>query len=508
MRVKREFLRYLVGRGGAERAKLQEASGARLFFPRNSEGLAPTADDDVITIVGKKEACQSAKNMLLARVKQLENTTEGSVDVDPAFYKDLTANRGRFLKELAEEFGGVLVTLPKADGEGKYASHAISLKGSKEDVPKAIEKLKQFVEDVKNRVTKECKIPNSAISAVMGPGGVNVNRISSEFNVAIKLPERKRGGGGGAPAPAPAPAPASASAPAPAPVADGAAAETTEEAPTSVEEGAENSEEKLEIVTVSGIPDNCDKAIAALLALVPIKETMEIDGKHFPAIIGEKGARIAQLSQETNTRINLPKKGNTVTIKGTAACVTAAKDKLAAIVADLEAKSFTITMEVEAKHHPMLIGNKGVGVNEFRAKYNVNVTFPRGKGDDDAAKDSISLTGYEKDVEEARKAILEKVKELESMVSLELSIDPRVHPRIIGARGSAVKALQDKHRVRIIFPREKDSWQILVVGAAEDAEDAKSAIELSADDFVSALFLFMLSHLICSGVSCLECTCR
>lgn len=234
---------------------------------------------------------------------------------------------------------------------------------------------------------------------------------------------------------------------------------------------------------VSGTPANCDKAIAAMQALVPIKEAVEIDPKHFPAIIGEKGSRIAQLSQETNARINLPKKGSHVTIRGTPACVAAAKERLAAVVADLEAKSFTATVEVDAKHHVSLIGNKGTGVNEFRAKYNVNVNFPRAKAGEEPSN-TVTLTGYPKDVELATAALLDKVKELDSMVSLELSIDPRVHPRLIGQRGTAAKALQDKHKVRIIFPREKDSWQILVVGSAEGAEEAKSALELAAEDFL------------------------
>ena len=36
VRVKREFLRFLIGRGGAERTKIQDATHARLFFPRPS----------------------------------------------------------------------------------------------------------------------------------------------------------------------------------------------------------------------------------------------------------------------------------------------------------------------------------------------------------------------------------------------------------------------------------------------------------------------------------------
>eukprot|EP00047_Mylnosiga_fluctuans_P012927 m.28404 g.28404 ORF g.28404 m.28404 type:complete len:1218 (+) comp4552_c0_seq1:132-3785(+) len=448
--VKRDFHRYLIGRQGAERAKIQDATGARLFFPRPTE-LAATAEDDVITIVGKKEAVAAAKERLLTRVKQLENTIEGSVSVDSAFYKEFTANRGRFLRELAEEFGGVSVNLPRADSEGKYASDVVALKGSKEDVPRAIEKIKQFVEDVKNRVTLEVQVPGNTIPAIMGAGGANINQLCSEHNVSIKLPERQR------------------EKPKAAAAADAPKAEGEEE------------DARQETIYVSGLKANCEKAIAGIQALVPVKETLEIESKFFPAIIGEKGSKIAALSTETNCKINLPKKGDTVTLRGVPTAVEVAKQRLAEIVADLQQKCFSEVVEVDATHHRALIGTKGAAIKEFRTKYDVEVEMPK-PGAENA--NGITLIGYQKNVEEAKAALLEKVKELDSMVQLELSIDPRVHARIIGPRGAAVRTLQDKHNVRIIFPKEKDSWQILVVGPEEGAEEAKSAIEISADDYM------------------------
>jgi len=465
VRVKREFLRFLIGRGGAERTKIQDATHARLFFPRPS-AVTPAEDDDLITIVGTKEACEAAKGKLLDRVKQLENTTEATMNVEPVYFKDFVSNRGRFLKDLAEEFGGVNVVLPRANAEGKYTSDVVHLKGSKEDVPKAIKRIEQFVEDIKNRVTIDVQIPSSAVAAVMGAGGNNVNRISSEFSVNIKVPERKRQPAASEAAAAPAAA-----------AAPGAA----EPAAATGEDAAEAAELKMETVHVSGTQANCQAAIAAILALVPVRETLEIDPKYFPGIIGEKGARIAQLQQDTGVRLNIPKKGSSVSIRGTPPAIVAAKEKLATLIADLDAKSFTATVDVDARHHPTLIGSRGVAVREFRAQHDVDIAFPK-EGAENA--NTITLSGYEKNVKLALEALAAKVQELESLVTLELSIDPRVHPRVIGARGATVKALQDKHNVRIIFPREKNSWKILVVGPSDGAEEAKSSLEISADDFM------------------------
>jgi len=459
-KVKREFIRFLVGRGGSERTRIQDATHARLFFPRTGDGLAPAEGDDIITIVGTKEACAAAKTRILDRVKQLENTTEATVTVETQYYKDMTANRGRFLRDLAEEFGGVNVVLPRST-DGKYASDVLQVKGSKEDVPKAIARIQQFVEDIKNRVTVDVKIPGSAVAAVMGAGGSNVNRICGDFNVSIKLPERKRGDSERAPS-------------------EGAAERSVSTGSTG-DAAAPAEEEKQEVVHVSGTQANCEAAIAALLALVPIRETVEVDPKFFPGIIGEKGSKIEKLQADCNVRFNLPKKGNVVTIRGTPPNVEIAKERLAAVVADLESKCFTATVDVDARHHSTLIGIRGAAVREFRTKHEVEITFPKDGAEN---PNGIVLTGYEKNVNEARDELLAKAHELDSMVTLELSIDPRVHSQIIGARGAAVKALQDKHKVRIIFPKEKGSSKILVVGSEEGAEEAKSAIEISADDFM------------------------
>lgn len=456
----------------------------------------------MITIVGKKEAVQAAKEKIAARVAQLENTTEDTVEVDPVYYKDLTANRGRFLRELSDDFGGVRIDLPRAGDDGKYASNAIRLKGSKADVPRAIARINEYVEEVKNRVTVELQIPGSAIPAVLGSGGSNVIRISGEYNVNIKFPDRKRS-----------------------------------------ERSEADAEEKSETVFVSGARANCEQAIAELQALVPQTETIEIDNKYHVAIIGEKGSRITQLQTETNVRINLRKNSNEVAIRGTKADIEAAKAKLAALIADLKLKEYTETLEVDPKYIAALKGERGSSIIEFSNKFKVNISFPRpakrataaaaaaadgedeaaaspaaaaeatekleedepeaeataeaegeaegeGEADGEEAPEEVALPvqvkvkGYEKDVKAAVVALQEKIKELESLVRVELSIDPRVHFRLVGKAGANLKALQDKYKVRIMFPRNKDSWKIEIFGTESGCDEARTKLEFDAEDLL------------------------
>lgn len=57
------------------------------------------------------------------------------------------------------------------------------------------------------------------------------------------------------------------------------------------------------------------------------------------------------------------------------------------------------------------------------------------------------ISGYERNVEEARQAIQQLVAELQEMVSLDVHLDPRTHARIIGARGKAIRKLMEEFKV-------------------------------------------------------------
>lgn len=58
------------------------------------------------------------------------------------------------------------------------------------------------------------------------------------------------------------------------------------------------------------------------------------------------------------------------------------------------------------------------------------------------------ISGYERNVEEARQAIQQLVAELQEMVSQDVHLDPRTHARIIGARGKAIRKLMEEFKVR------------------------------------------------------------
>lgn len=60
------------------------------------------------------------------------------------------------------------------------------------------------------------------------------------------------------------------------------------------------------------------------------------------------------------------------------------------------------------------------------------------------------ISGYERNVNEARAAIEQLVAALQDMVSEDIRLDRRVHARIIGARGKAIRKLMEEFKVRTL----------------------------------------------------------
>lgn len=134
-------------------------------------------------------------------------------------------------------------------------------------------------------------------------------------------------------------------------------------------------------------------------------------------------------------------------------------------------RSYKVTLPVDPKYHPKIIGRKGAVISQIRKDHDVSIQFPD-KSDEQQvctmsiqhhqgvvaprgethvssfSQDAIVIWGYERNVEEAKAAIEQMVAELQEMVSEDIRLDHRVHARIIGARGKAIRKLMEEFKVR------------------------------------------------------------
>lgn len=73
------------------------------------------------------------------------------------------------------------------------------------------------------------------------------------------------------------------------------------------------------------------------------------------------------------------------------------------------------------------------------------------------------------------------------MVSETISVDRRVHSRLIGSRGRNIKKIMDQFKVEIRFPRETDEDPNLVTitGSDDNVQDAKDYLLNLEEEYVS-----------------------
>jgi len=356
------------------------------------------------------------------------------------------------LNDLSEEFGGVTISLPK-----DQTSNKVAIKGAKECVEGAKDRLKEIVDDLEQMTEIECIVPQKHHRSLLGNKGKYVQEISANFSVQIKFPDRRK-----------------------------AEEPPLDEAPP--EDG------KNDIIVIHGRKDNAEKAKAALTELIPVSKEVTIPFDNHRFIIGQKGAGIRKLMDENDVNINVPppeRKEETIVvtgpIKNVERAILALTERNNAIEAENEERrlrQFEMILEVPNKHHPKLIGRKGAVIQKLREDYGVNINVPPSSTDaEDEKSNQIKLIGYEHKCVKAKAAIEEMIRELEDQTTMEVEIDSRCHNRIIGPRGKSVRKLMDQFKVDIRFPKGEQD-KCVVTGLEENCESCKEHLLMLEEEYM------------------------
>uniref|UniRef100_A0A1Q3FI46 Putative vigilin n=1 Tax=Culex tarsalis TaxID=7177 RepID=A0A1Q3FI46_CULTA len=442
VRAKPQHHKFLIGKNGASIKKIRDLTGARIIFPGTND-----EDKEVITIIGKKEGVEEARTQLESIIKNIDNIVEDEINVDPKFHKHFVARRGEVLSRIAEECGGVMISFPRSGVD----SDRVTLKGAKECIEAAKARMLEIVEDLEQMVTIECIIPARHHRIVMGKGGSKVQGVTSECDVNIKFPER--------------------------------------DAQEAIAEGYQNGDVNggdtpimtTDIIRISGRKEKCEKAKAALLALVPITEEINVPFDLHRSLIGQKGRDVKELMNTYDVHIELSpqdQKLDIIKVTGARANIEEAKVAIEKRIVELEAdrkdrelRSFEVKVEIDPEYHPKIIGRRGAVVNKIRANHSVQISFPKV---DDPQNNIITIQGYEANAHAARDEILGIVNELNSMHREEVSIDERVHRRFIGFKGRRVREIKEMFKVEISFPRPEDPDQSIIVISGSHQDDVEA----------------------------------
>ncbi|NXY86908.1 VIGLN protein, partial [Alcedo cyanopectus] len=358
LRAKPEYHKFLIGKGGGNIRKVRDSTGARIIFPTSED-----KDQELITIMGTEEAVKEAQKELEALIKNLDNVVEDSMVVDPKHHRHFVIRRGQVLREIADEYGGVMVSFPRSGTQ----SDKVTLKGAKDCVEAAKKRIQEIIEDLEAQVTIECTIPQKFHRSIMGPKGSRIQQITRDYGVQIKFPDREEN---------------------PAPVAEPAVQENGEEGGEGkdMKDADPSSPKKCDIIIISGRREKCEAAKEALQALVPVTTEVEVPFDLHRYIIGQKGSGIRKMMDEFEVNIQVPApelQSDIITITGLATNLDRAKAGLLERVKELQAeqedralRSFKLTVTVDPKYHPKIIGRKGAVITQIRTEHEVNIQFP------------------------------------------------------------------------------------------------------------------------------------
>jgi len=451
IKAKPQHHKFLIGRAGCHIQKIRDETGARIIFPGSND-----VDRESITIIGTKEAVAQAKQELVAKIIDLDNIVEDTMTVDPKHHRYFVARRGEVLRKIGDEFGGVVVSFPR----NGVASDKVSLKGAKNCIDGAMSRIEEIVQDLEEQVTIDCEISQSFHRTVMGAKGSKVQKITQEFGVQIKFPDKAVENGG-----------------------------------PPFEERADTQERSSDpnIIRITGKREHCEAASQALLELVPITAEVCVPYEFHRFIIGTKGTGVREMMNNFDVNIRVPSveaKSDVILISGVPSNVEAAKVGMAEKVAELEEekqkkllRSFVVTVNVDPEYHPKIIGRKGMVITKLRDDYSVSIQLPRKDAD---CQEVITITGLEEDAEAAKDEILKIVGQYESMVKMEVSVDPKVHSMIIGKGGRKIRKIMEDYKVDIRLPRDGDDDPALVIvsGDQDACDDCIDHLKMLEEEFI------------------------
>lgn len=449
--VKSQYHQFLVNKNGGNISKICEETGTCVILPN-----LKNKDQESITITGTEEAVKEVQKRLEVLVKDLENEVEDYLIINRKFHHYFVMRRGQLLREMAEEYGGVVITFSYA---GKQSTK-VTMRGAKACVEAAKKHIQDIFEPLGSHVTTRYVIPQKFQPFLMGPICSRIQQIARDYKVQIKFPDIEKPGIS---------------------MDLGVQEKGKEKWRKTPKDLASNSLRKSDTIFISGQVENCKAATEALASLIPVTAEVHVPFNLHPYIIGHKGSGLRKLVKEFEVHIQILQPGRNsdiISIMGLAANVEQAKTKLQKRVKALQMeiedrtlRNFKLILNLDPKCRAKITGHKGLLIAQICTEHDVTVRFPK-KGSHEM-QDQVTITGYKENTLAARDAIMRVLHKIEKTVSKEIPLNYQVRGNIIGFRGKTIHKIMDQYQVDIRLP-PKGSYNpnITLTGLPDNVQKA------------------------------------
>ncbi|KAI6197512.1 ViGiLN-like protein [Aphelenchoides besseyi] len=218
---------------------------------------------------------------------------------------------------------------------------------------------------------------------------------------------------------------------------------------------------------------------------ISVNEEVDLDPRYHKHFMTGKAEAIRDIQQRyQGVVISFPRQDSNdskVHVRGPREGVEAAIKELTDRVEDCRLREYKTSVEVPVSFHSRLIGPGGANIREFSKKYDVHIHIPRDESN------VIQISGYEEKANEAKAEIQRQYEEFKNMITMEIKLDPRFHPRLIGQRRKNLKKIEDDYKVEITIPNrsDEDPSRVLVSGRSEEAVlDCLDKLRTLEEDFM------------------------
>lgn len=127
----KQFHKFIIGKGGGNIKKIREETQTRIDLPAEGD------KNDAITITGKKENVEEAREKIRKIQDELESIVTDEIIIDPKFYNSLIGTKGKLILSIMDDCGGVNIKFPNSESK----SNKVMIRGPKEDVDRAKQQL-------------------------------------------------------------------------------------------------------------------------------------------------------------------------------------------------------------------------------------------------------------------------------------------------------------------------------------------------------------------------------
>uniref|UniRef100_A0A224ZBN2 Vigilin n=1 Tax=Rhipicephalus zambeziensis TaxID=60191 RepID=A0A224ZBN2_9ACAR len=518
----KQFLKHLQGKGRPLVRRIQQETEARIDLPLES------SNSDVVMITGKKENVAAAKDKLLEAQREQADVVEVHLMIPCNLHNAIIGAKGRLIHSIMEDCGRVQITFPQQDSK----SDRVTLSGPKDDVDKAKKQLLNLSNEKQlSSYTEEVRAQPKHHRFLIGKNGSNIRKVREKTGARIIFPTDRDENQdtiviiGKKEAVLDAKKQLEEMIESLEKVVEeemridpkyhrhfvarrGEELQHIANEFGGVQVSFPRSGDHSEVVTLKGAKECVEGARKRILEIVQDLEarvTIEcvIPQQHHRTIMGAKGHKVQRINQEFNVHIKFPerdfrdretlengdvavngdvateeepskpRKEDLILITGKQEDCEKAREALLALV--------PVTQEVEVpfKLHRFIIGQKGAGVRRLMEDHDVNITVPP-QADE---SDTLVISGLADNVASAKEALLERVNQILEeeedrklrSFHLDVEVDSKYHPKIIGWRGAVVTKIRKDHNVQVQFP-EKGENIITIIGYEKNACSARDEI--------------------------------